>query len=117
MLFGAAIAHNSNSVPLLVFGGSWAAVGGVALWRARHIAHELRFEDGQVTFVFAARELTVPATDVVEVRYGRFDMNRMGVLLVRTLSQGTVKSVPRLDGLFDFLAAVRDANSQLAVRL
>jgi hypothetical protein len=115
MLLGAGIAHDTASIPLLIFGGWWAGLGAGSLWYSRRVAHELRLEDGQVTFVFPASELRFPASDVLGFRRGRLDYSRMRPLLVRTGSHGTIKVSPRLIGLFDFLQGLRQVNPAVVI--
>jgi hypothetical protein len=118
MLLMAAVAHDSASIPLLIIGGSWTAMGAAGRVQSRRVACELRIEDGAVTFVFAARELSVPAGDVIGLRqrWGPYTQ-RAGHLLIQTGSQGTVRAAPMLVGLFDFVTELRRVNPQVAVDL
>jgi hypothetical protein len=45
MLLAAASAHDSASIPLLVIGGSWTAMGAAGRVRSCRVARELRIED------------------------------------------------------------------------
>jgi hypothetical protein len=110
LLLAAAIASNGASVPLLIFGGGYACIGGAVLWHSRRVAHEMRLDDGQVTFVFPGRELRIAAGDVLSFRRGRLDPSRLKPMLVRTGSHGTIKVSSRLTGLFDFLYGLRQVN-------
>jgi hypothetical protein len=116
LLLAAAVAHDSASTPLLVIGGAWACLGAAALWYSRRVADALRLENGQVTFVFPAGELRVPAGDVLSFGRGRLDSSRMRPLLVRTSTHGTIKVSARLVGLFDFLYGLRQINPDVVIR-
>jgi hypothetical protein len=56
LLLAAAVAHNSTSIVLLAFGEAYVCKRAGALWYSRHVASALHLENGQVTFVFPARE-------------------------------------------------------------
>jgi hypothetical protein len=113
MLLIAAISRDSNSVPLLVFGSWWIAMGLVGVWQWRRVAREVRVEDERITFVFSAKELTMPATDVIEIRRPRWDMNHWMWLRFHTKSQGTIRVAARLRGLVDLLADLRRLNPRV----
>jgi hypothetical protein len=116
LLAAGAVAHNSTSIVLLAFGGWWACLGAGVLWYSRHVAGALHLENGQVTFVFPARELRIPAGDVLSLRRGRMDPSRMRPMLVRTSTHGTIKVSARLVGLFDFLYGLRQINPDVVIR-
>jgi hypothetical protein len=110
MLLAAAIIWASASVPLLVIGGLWLAIGLGGAWQWRRVAREVRLEGERITFVFPAQELTIPAADVLEIRRARWDTNHFGWLRFHTKSHGTIKVAARLRGLFDLLSELRRLN-------
>jgi hypothetical protein len=116
LLAAAAVAHNSTSIVLLAFGGAYVCMGAGALWYSRHVAGALHLENGQVTFVFPARERRIPAGDVLSFRRGRMDLSRVRPMLVRTSTHGTIKVSARLVGLFDFLYRLRQINPDVVIR-
>lgn len=113
MFLIAAISQDSNSVPLLLIGSCWIAMGlgGVLQWP--RVARVVRLDDERITFVFPAKELTMPAADVIEIRRPRLDINHVTWLLFRTQSHGTVKVAARLRGLVDLLAELRRLNPRV----
>ena len=115
LLFLAGAIAQGGAIALLVIGAAWIAIGAVGLRHERRTAHELRLDEGQVTFVFPGRELRMPAGEVLAIRRGRHDPSRMRPLLVLTSSHGVIKISPRLTGLFDFLVGLRQANPHVAV--
>ncbi|HEX9033527.1 MAG TPA: hypothetical protein VF834_16930 [Streptosporangiaceae bacterium] len=64
-----------------------------------------------------ARTITVPASEIVEVRAPWWDANHMTALQFRTRSGAIIKTAPRLQGIFDFLVELRRASPDLTVRL
>ena len=113
MLLVAAIIINSNSVPLLVIGAFWTAVGlgGVAL-RPR-VAREVRIDGEQISFVFPGKKLTIAASEVIEIRRARGDMNRWAWLRFRTKSHGTIRVAARLRGFVDLASELRRLNPRV----
>jgi hypothetical protein len=113
LLLIAAISQDSNSVPLLVIGSSWIAMGLGGVWQLRRVAREVRLEDERITFSFPAKELTMPAADVIEIRYPRWDTSHLMWLRFQTQSHGRVKVAARLRGLVDLLAELRRLNPRV----
>ncbi len=110
MLLIAAISRDSNSVPLLVFGSWWIAMGLVGVWQWRRVAREVRVEDERISFIFPAKELTMPTADVIEIRRPWWDMNHWMWLRFHTKSHGTIRVAARLRGLVDLLSELRRLN-------
>src|SRR5262245_66677208 len=110
MLLGAALAHDGASVPLLVIGGGWLAMVVCALIINPRYAREIVIDGKVIRFISPRAQVDVDATDIIEVGYPRGDMNRMGVLSVRTSTHGTIRAVPRLIGLTDVLVELRRLN-------
>lgn len=106
----AASTRDSNSVPLLVIGAWWIAVGLAGVWQWRRVAREVRLEGDRVSFVFQSNEVTMPASDLIEIRRARGDVNRWLWLRVRTRSHGTIRVAARLRGLVDLLSELRRLN-------
>lgn len=113
MFLIAAISPGSSSVPLLLIGSWWIAMGLGGVWEWPRVARELRLEDERITFVFPAKELTMPAADVINIRRRGWDPRHAGSLLFRTQSHGTVKVAARLRGLIDLLAELRRLNPRV----
>jgi hypothetical protein len=113
MLLAAAIIHAAASVPLLVIGGAWFAMGLGALWQRRRIANEVRLAGDRITFVYPTKELTMHVEDLLEIRRSRWDPNRWQWLLFQTRSHGTIKVAARLRGLFDLLSELRRLNPRV----
>lgn len=117
MLTMAATAHRAASVPLLVIGGAWTAIGVAGRWQSRRLADEIVLNGNTVEFRAPARTITVPASEIVEVRQSRWDGNRIAPLRFLTRSGAIIKTAPRLHGTFDFLVELRRANPDLTVNL
>jgi hypothetical protein len=113
MLVVAAGAHNSASIPLLVIGGGWFVMGLGGLRTQRTVAREVQLEDGRVTFVFPSKRLTVPASEITEIRRPHYDINRVCWLDFQTTSNGKIRVTPRLRGMVDLLIALRAVNPDL----
>jgi hypothetical protein len=113
MFLVAAISQDSNSVPLIVIGSFWIAMGLVGVWQWPRVAREVRLEDERITFVFPAKELTIPATEVIEIRRARGDMNHWLWLRIQTTSHGTIRVAARLRGLVDLLSELRRLNPRV----
>jgi len=111
MLVGAATAHDTASIPLLVIGGWWLLGGLLAIWQVRQQVHEIVIHGDSVEFRSTAKRVTIPAVEIVEVGSSR----RGGYLRFRTRSNGVIKVAPRLHGLFDFLIELRRLNPQVKV--
>jgi len=116
MLLGAALAHESASIPLLVIGGAWLAMGVGWLISTRRAAREIVIDGNVVRFISPRGHVDVDADDIVEIGYPRTDINRMGMLSVRTSTHGTIKAVPRLIGLMDVLVELRRLNPHVSFR-
>jgi hypothetical protein len=61
--------------------------------------------------VFASRKMmSVPVSDITEIRRRRADFNRMGPVFFVTSTHGTVRASPRLRGLIELVVEIRRAN-------
>lgn len=115
MLIGAAIAHDTASIALLVIGGGWTVMGAAGAAQRRRVFRSAEFVNGVLTFSSASDELRVPVEDILEIRRSRGDVNRLSPLQVRTRSHGTIRLSPRLDGLIELLVELRTANPALRI--
>jgi len=113
MFLVAAISQDSNSVPLLVVGSFWVAIGLAGVWQRPRVAREVRLEDERITFIFPSKELTIPAADVIEIRRARGDLNHWLWLRIQTTSHGTIRVAARLRGLVDLLSELRRLNPRV----
>jgi hypothetical protein len=113
MLFVAAAAHNSASIPLLVIGGGWFIMGVLGLGGRRKVANTVQLEDDRITFIFPSRSFTVPVREITEICRPRYDINRMQWVEFQTLSNGKIRVSPRLRGMFDLIAELRTINPSL----
>jgi hypothetical protein len=116
MLVGAGVAHDAVSVPLLVIGGTWLAVGIASLIASSRYVREIVIDGSRVRFISPRAHIDVDCADIIEVSHPRWDFNRMGTLLVRTSTHGTIRAVPRFVGLIDVLVELRRLNPQVAYR-
>jgi hypothetical protein len=55
MLTGAAAAHGAASVPLVVIGSGWLAIGALGLRRNRNCANQVRIDGTTLTFTGATQ--------------------------------------------------------------
>lgn len=115
MLFVAAAAHDSASIPLLVIGGAWFIMGVAGLGTRRKVAEAVQLEDDRITFVFRSRRLTVPVREITEIRRPRYDINEMQWVEFHTLSNGKIRVSPRLRGRVDLVAELRKINPSLKI--
>ena len=116
IITGAALTGNAaSSAPLAIIGLIWVVAGGTLVWQGRHFVKEIAVTGATVQFVSASGTTSVLASDVAEVRRSRFDQGRMGTITFRTASGEKLRAVPRFDGLFDVLVAVRQVNPGLLV--
>jgi hypothetical protein len=115
MLLGAALAHGSASIPLLIFGSWWTVIAIAGMTLARRRFRVVRLDGEMVTFISPARVLTIPAAEIVEVRHAWGDPNRRSGLKVITSCHGTLRISPRLKGMIDLLVQLRMANPALRV--
>jgi len=116
MLFGAIVAHDAASIPLLVIGGFWLLGGVLSIWQGSQSAQEIILDGDSVEFRSPAKRLTIPATAIVEVSAPWWDTGHMGYLRFRTRTNGNIKAVPRLEGFFDFLVELRRLNPEMKVK-
>jgi hypothetical protein len=120
MLVGAALAalsHHATSVPpFLIFGGFWLALGVASLLYNPRVVREIVVDGSQVHFISPRKDVAVDAADILEVGHARWDINRMGALLVRTSTRGTIRTVGRLTGLIDVLVELRRLNPNIIYR-
>lgn len=116
MLFGAAVALDSASVPLLIIGGGWLLMAWHGLRQRRRLVNEMAF-DGAVLHLSSPRgQADMPVLSLLEIGYPWYDWQRMQALRIRAES-GTVRAVARFDGLFDVLMALRQANPNLVLKI
>ena len=114
MLVGAAIAHNAASIPLVVIGGAWLLMGLLGLRQGRRMASEVQLTgSGLLTFSFPKERISVPVSEVVEIRPSRGDINRFAPILVRDVNGNVVRIVPRLQGLVELLLELRHQNPSI----
>jgi hypothetical protein len=73
MLTTAAAIHGSPSVPLLVFGGGWFLMGLAGVWQLRHQVREIVLDGETVEFRCPARDIVIPAQEITEIRWPRWD--------------------------------------------
>ncbi len=120
MLLGAALAalsHHATSVPpLLIFGGIWLALGIALLISSPLFVREIVIDGSEVHFMSPGKQVVIGAADILEVGHTRWDLNRMGALLVRTSTHGTIRAVGRLTGLTDVLVELRRLNPNVIYR-
>jgi hypothetical protein len=120
MLLGgslAALSHHATSVPpLLIFGGTWLALGLAALVVSHRIVREIVVDGSQVRFISPRKQVVISADDILEIGHSRWDINRMGALLVRTSTHGTVRTAGRLTSLIDALTELRRLNPDVTYR-
>jgi hypothetical protein len=115
MLIGAAIADSAASVPLLVIGGAWSLLGLAGIWQARRQVREITVDAAHVVFRYQARSVVIPAREITEIGWARWDPNRAASLRFRTLSHGVIKAPPRMQGFIDFLIELRRINPDVKV--
>jgi hypothetical protein len=116
IIIGAALTGNApSSVPLAIIGLLWIATGGIFVWQGRRFVKEIAVTGATVQFFSASGTTSVLASDVAEVRRSRFDQGRMGTITFLTASGEKLRAMPRFDGLFDVLVAVRQVNPGLVV--
>ena len=115
MLTAAAAIHDSTSVPLLVFGGGWLLVGLAGVWRLRHLVLEVVLDGETVEFRFPTGDIVVPAQEITEIRWPRWDPGSMRDLRFRTQSQGVIRTPCRLEGLREFMIGLAEVNPTVRV--
>jgi hypothetical protein len=113
----AALSHHATSVPpLLIFGGIWLALGLAALIYYPRVVREIAIDGSHVQFISPRRQLVIGAADILQVGHARWDINRLGLLLVRTSTHGSIRTVGRLTGLTDVLTELRRLNPDVIYR-
>jgi hypothetical protein len=112
MLLVAALAHDAVSVPLLVIGGGWLAIGLASLIINPRYAREIVIDGNRVRFISPRAQVDIDAVDIIEVGHARLDINRMGILSVRTSTHGNIKAAPRLIGSIDVLVELRTSQTR-----
>ena len=110
MLLIAAIAHNSASIPLLIIGSGWLAIGLFGFRQRRRMATEVQLAGGVLSFTFPNQTQSMPVAEVVEIRPSRGDINRFAPILVKNVNGDVVRLTPRLGGLIELLVEVRRLN-------
>ena len=115
MLMAAAAIHDSTSVPLLVFGGGWLLVGLAGVWQLRHMVSEIVLDGETVEFRFDTGDIVMPALEITEIRWPRWDPGNMGYLRFRTRSHGVIRTPCRLEGLREFMIKLAEVNPTVRV--
>jgi hypothetical protein len=115
MLLLAAAAHDTASIPLLIIGSAWLVMGIAALLKSRHLATKIQFASGAMTFVSVDGQRTIEAESIEEISRSRWDFNRLSPIRVRTAGGEVVKIAPRMTGLFEVLAQLREVNPRVKV--
>jgi hypothetical protein len=116
MLVGAAIADNSASIPLVIIGGAWLLMGLLGFRQNRRMASEIQLTGGGLlTFSFPKERISLPVSEVVEIRPSRGDINRFAPILVKDVNGHVVRLVPRLQGLVELLLELRHQNPSIRV--
>jgi hypothetical protein len=110
MLVGAAIAHGSASIPLLVIGGAWFLLGLAGIGQARGQVREIVVDGAHVVFRYRSRNVVIPAQEITGIGWAWWDPNHMSSLRFRTHSRGVIKAPPRMQGLLELLIALRHVN-------
>jgi hypothetical protein len=113
MLIGAALSHDAASIALLVIGGAWVVMAVAGSWTSRRSAWRIVLAEGQLTFSGPSLDIRVPAGDLVEVRWGRWDFQHVAGLYFRTRNAGTIRIAPQLRGLIALLVGLREVNTQI----
>jgi hypothetical protein len=115
MLTAAAAIHDSTSVPLLVIGGWWFLAGLAGVWHLRHLVREIVLDGETVEFRFPTRDIVIPAQEITEIRWPRWDPGNRRDLRFRTHSNGVIRTPPRLEGLREFMIELEKANPTVRV--
>jgi hypothetical protein len=115
MLIGAAIVHSAASIPLLVIGGVWFLMGLAGIVQARRQVREIVVDGAHVVFRYQALNVVIPAQEITEIGWARWDPNHMSSLRFRTLSRGVIKAAPCMQGFLDFLIELRRINPDVKV--
>jgi hypothetical protein len=115
MLTAAAAIHDSTSVPLLVIGGGWFLMGLAGVWQLRHLVREIVLDGKTVEFRCPTRDIVMPAQEIIEIRWPRWDPGNMGLLRFRTHSNGVIRTPCRLEGLREFMIELQKANPTVRV--
>jgi hypothetical protein len=110
MLTAAAVIHDRTSVPLLVFGGWWFLAGLAGVWQLRHLVREIVLDGETVEFHFPGRDIVIPAQEITEIRWPRWDPRNRRDLRFRTYSNGVIRTPSRLEGLREFMVELEKAN-------
>ena len=116
MIAGAVASLNSALVPLLLIGSGWILVSVIFVWQGRNLVTEIVVSEGTVRLISASASIEVPAADITEISHARLDVNRMGVLTVKTTSNGRIRAAPRFEGLPQVLTELRRSNPALLCR-
>src|SRR5579859_4362660 len=96
-------------------GGAWVAMAIVARVQLRSVATRVSLSESAI--VFEGRNVIgrVPVSRVVAFQWQRMDVQRLAPASFLTADSGRIKVAPRMDGLFELLIAVRDANPEFVV--
>jgi hypothetical protein len=115
MLIGAAIVHSAASIALLVIGGGWFLMGLAGIWQAQRQVREIVIDGVHVVFRYQVRNIVIPAPEITEIGWARWDPNHRASLRFRTLSHGVIKAPPSMQGFLDFLIELRRINPGVKV--
>jgi len=115
MLIGAVIAHNQSLIPLLVIGGGWFLAGVAGTWQARRLVREIVIDGADVLFRYRTRDVVIPAREITEIGWARWDPYHRSFLRFRTLSHGVIKVPPRMRGFLDFLIELRRVSPDVKI--
>jgi hypothetical protein len=110
MIGGVLVARRSALLPLFLFGAAWIAVGVAIAWQG-WLVREIVVTGGVARFISASACIEVAAADIIVIGHS----HPMAPLAIETSSDGTIKAVPRLDGLIEVVAELRRSNPALLV--
>jgi hypothetical protein len=116
MLVVALLARDAASPSLLVIGGVWFVAGLSGLWQAARLIREIVIADEHVEFRSPGRNLVIPAGEITEIGWARWDIRHRGFLRIWTPSHGVTKVSSFMQGLPDFLAKLRQINPGIRER-
>jgi hypothetical protein len=110
MLSIAAVAHSTTSIPLVVIGAAWAAIGVASWLQLRHVAYSVTANDGRLFLVgaLASRELAVE--QLAEFKWSPWDLNRLSTASFITVSGEKIRVPARMTRTLDILMYVKRNN-------
>lgn len=119
MLIGAAAAHDTAAVPLLILGGAWLAVGLNAILQRRRQVQEIDINGDSVEFRSTVKCLTIPASEILGVKVNPpwWNPRLMGYVRFQTRSDGVIKvPPPQIQDLYGFLTELQHVNPYVMVQ-